>query len=60
MKKVSNDAFVREIERDRAAQLLVNYPMGLQTVQLARELDFENTEFDRHLLIEMPLNRGPA
>ena len=36
------------------------YPMNLQSVQIAQELSFENTGFDRHLLVEIPFKRGPG
>lgn len=48
---------------ERGCRVICNpcgYPMVLQAVQIAEKLDFENTEFARNLLIEIPLNRGSA
>lgn len=47
---------------ERGCRVVCNpcgYPMSLQFVRTAQELGFENTGFDRHLLIELPFNRGP-
>lgn len=48
---------------ERGCRVVCNpcgYPMSLQSVQIAEELSFENHGFDRHLLIELPLKRGPG